>query len=311
MRLQAGLSISRFCELAGIHRSTWHRRAAATRTGQTGRGPWPAPERDRIEQPAAQLALEWPAWGHRKIWALLRADGLAPGSQATVLRALRRRGLIQPPGALRERRELARQRREAFLAPVDRRNRVWQLDFSQFETLGGGTWNLGGIVDYHAKLALGCPVTATKTHRDAIAVIEHARDRVVDLLGQTLREDCIDPATGELTPLIVVTDNGACFKAAEFARHLRSRPELRHIRTRVKSPETNGQIERFFGAIKYEHLYRHDVSDGQDLAEHVDRFIDVYNAIRPHEHLAFARPLDAYLAAPTAPLPTRQDVAIP
>ena len=122
-----------------MHRSTWHRRAAR----QPHEPSWPAPERDRIEQPAAQLALEWPAWGHRKIWALLRADGLRPGSQATVLRALRRRNLIQPPGALRERRELARQRRAAFVAPVERRNRVWQFDFSEFETLGGGTWNLG------------------------------------------------------------------------------------------------------------------------------------------------------------------------
>jgi len=309
MRLEAGLSISRFCAVAGIHRSTWHRRGARAREQRESR--WPAPERDRIEQPAAQLALEWPAWGHRKIWALLRADGLRPGSQATVLRALRRRRLIQPPGALRERRELARQRREAFIVPVLRRNRVWQFDFSEFETAGGGTWNLGGLVDYHGKLALTCPVTATKTHRDAIAALEVARDRVSDLLGRPLAEDCVDPDTGELVPLIVVTDNGACFKAAEFARHLRSRPELRHVRTRVKSPETNGQIERFFGAIKYEHLYRHDISDGQDLAEHVDRYLDVYNTIRPHEHLAFARPLDAYLAAPTAPLQTRQDVAIP
>jgi len=304
MRLEAGLSISRFCAVAGIHRSTWHRRGARAREQRESR--WPAPERDRIEQPAAQLALEWPAWGHRKIWALLRADGLRPGSQATVLRALRRRGLIQPPGALRERRELARQRRAAFVAPVERRNRVWQFDFSEFETAGGGTWNLGGLVDYHAKLALACPITATKTHRDAIAALEAARDRVTDLLGRTLAEDCVDLATGELVPLIVVTDNGACFKAAEFARHVRSRPELRHVRTRIKSPETNGQIERFFGAIKYEHLYRHDISDGQDLAEHADRYLDVYNAIRPHEALALTRPLDTYLAPP----PTRHDVAI-
>ena len=104
MRLEVGLSISRFCVVAGIHRATWHRRGARARERRESR--WPAPERDRIEQPVARLALEWPAWGHRKIWALLRADGLRLGSQATVLRALRRRGLIQPPGALRERREL-------------------------------------------------------------------------------------------------------------------------------------------------------------------------------------------------------------
>ena len=61
MRLEAGLSISRFCAVAGIHRSTWHRRGARARERRESR--WPAPERDRIEQPVARLALEWPAWG--------------------------------------------------------------------------------------------------------------------------------------------------------------------------------------------------------------------------------------------------------
>lgn len=151
----------------------------------------------------------------------------------------------------------------AFLTPVERRNRVWQFDFSEFETQGGGTWNLGGLVDYAGKLALACPITATKTHRDAIAALEAARDRVTDLLGRTLAEDCVDPATGELVPLIVVTTTAPASRPPEFARHLRSRPELRHVRTRVNSPQTNGQIERFFGAIKYEHLYRRDIADGQ------------------------------------------------
>lgn len=192
MRLEAGLSISQFCRLARIHRSTWHRRAAAVPDQQAGKGPWPAPERRRIEQAAAHLALEWPAWGHRKIWALLRADGIH-ASQATVLRALRERGLIQPPGVMRERRELARQRREAFIDPVLRRNRVWQMDFSEYETTTGGNWNLGGLVDYAGKVCLACPVTATKTHRDAIAVLEAARDRVVDLLGRTLSRTAPTP----------------------------------------------------------------------------------------------------------------------
>jgi hypothetical protein len=60
MRVAAGLSVKRFCALAGIPRATWYRRRAAA--GHPPR-PWPAPVRDRIEQPAAQLALEWPAWG--------------------------------------------------------------------------------------------------------------------------------------------------------------------------------------------------------------------------------------------------------
>ena len=71
MRRQAGLSIARLGALVGVHRSTWHRWAARERDGQPVRGPWPRPVRGRISPSARELALAWPAWGNRKIWALL------------------------------------------------------------------------------------------------------------------------------------------------------------------------------------------------------------------------------------------------
>jgi putative transposase len=298
MRLQAGLSIGRFCALAGIHRSTWHRWAARERAGEPQRGPWPRPVRDRISESATELALRWPAWGHRKIWALLAADGHQV-SPATVERALRDHALLQPAGRMGERRQLARERRNAFVDPPARRNRVWQTDFSEHETLGAGVWQLGGVVDYVAKIALACPVSATKTWRDAVTVLETARDRAGDLLGRSLLEDCTDPETGELTPVLVVSDNGACYRAAGFAAHIRARPEFAHVRTRHRAPETNGVIERFFQSAKYEHLYRQEIDDGQALAEEIASYLDVYNEIRPHEALDFARPLDRYLRPPT------------
>jgi putative transposase len=257
--------------------------------------------RARVEQAAAQLALEWPAWGHRKIWALLQADGF-DASQATVRRALRERALLQPPGASRERRALARSRKAAFRQPVARRNRVWQTDFSEHETAAGGVWQLGGVVDYVAKLCLACPVTATKTWRDAVCVLETARERATELLGRPLIEDLTDRQTGEIVPIIVVSDNGACYRAHGFARHIAARPEFRHVRTRYRAPETNGVIERWFQSLKYEHLYRHEINDGPSLAGEVDRFLDVYNTRRPHEALDFQLPIDRYLRPPAITL---------
>ena len=46
-------------------------------------------------------------------------------------------------------------------------------------------------------------------------------------------------------------------------------PLLRHVRTRIKSPQTNGVIERFFGADKYEHLLRGLIEGGEALAVEV------------------------------------------
>jgi transposase InsO family protein len=298
IRSEAGLTVRRFCELVGVPRRTYQRWKMASEQAPGVKGPWPAPVRDRTWQPAAQLALEWPAWGHRKIHALLAVDGFH-ASQATVRRALARRGLPQPVGYQRERRELAKARKAAFVSAPSRRNRVWQTDFSELETAAGGTWQMSGVVDYVAKLALCCPVTTTKTWRDAVAALEDARGSVEDLLGVSLLQDCTSPYTGALTPVIVISDNGPCYRAAGFARYIASRPELSHVRTRHRSPGTNGVIERFYESLKYEHLYRHEIDDGLALDEHVGCFLDVYNRKRPHEALQFALPIDRYLAVPT------------
>lgn len=98
-------------------------------------------------------------------------------------------------------------------------------------------------MDYVTKLSIACPVSGTERWQDAVSALEDARATVEQLLGHTLLEDCTDAATGELTPVIIVSDNGSCYKAAAFERYIRSRPELRHVRTRRKQPHTNGVVE--------------------------------------------------------------------
>ena len=93
---------------------------------------------DDIEPLVEKYAADWPAWGHRKIAAMMRADG-CDASASSVPRAMARRGLLQPIDYQRERRDLAAVRREAFIEVPTRRNRVWQTDFSEFETHGGGS----------------------------------------------------------------------------------------------------------------------------------------------------------------------------
>jgi transposase InsO family protein len=228
-----------------------------------------------------------------------------------MYRALRRNGLCLPVGHTSEVRQLAGVRREAFIVPPTRRNRLWQADFSEFETLGAGTWNLGGVVDYWAKVNLACTVTVTKTTKDAIAFFETALAEVEVLLGVDWITDLTDPETGEIGKLRIVTDNGPCFKSGGFAAWVASKRHITHIRTRKKAPWTNGQVERFFGALKYERLYRHDIGDGVALAAHATSFRTTYNSIRPHETIGMARPLERYRQTPTSNFPDPGSVSGP
>ncbi|HEY6575891.1 MAG TPA: integrase core domain-containing protein [Mycobacterium sp.] len=59
--------------------------------------------------------------------------------------------------------------------------------------------------------------------------------------------------------------------------------------------QTNGVIERFFGTLKYEHLFRGYIGDGDALDMEVHRFRIIYNTIRPHQALADRTPKQAYL----------------
>lgn len=60
-------------------------------------------------------------------------------------------------------------------------------------------------------------------------------------------------------------------------------------------------MERFFESLKYEHLYREEITNGVELAVQTERFVDLYNRIRPHEHLDWRRPLDVFTQPASTP----------
>jgi putative transposase len=296
IRREGGIAVRRFVERLGIPVSTWYHWRAGALQGRPVRR-WPAPVVDAIEEQAATQAQRWSAWGHRKIWAMLRADGIYV-SRSSVERALRRRGLLLPLRYQAERRALAVARRALFVAAPERRNRVWQTDFTEYETGRGGTWRLAPVVDYATKACLVVPVSGTTAARDAVRSIEAAIAEAERLLGHPLSDDCVDPETGELSPLTIVTDNGPAYKSSDFLRFIRSQPFLAHVRTRHHAPETNGVVERFNETLKYEHLYRHEIADALELADEAEAFRRLYNEIRPHESLDFETPLSRYLTPP-------------
>ena len=85
IRVDAGMSTSRFCQLIDMPERTWRRWQARAKQSQPPKGPWPQPARDAARPLVVAHALAKPEWGHRKIWAMTRHDGHKV-SQATVLR---------------------------------------------------------------------------------------------------------------------------------------------------------------------------------------------------------------------------------
>ena len=304
IRVEAGMSTTRFCQLIDMPERTWRRWQAKTRAGAQAKGPWPQPVRAAALALTRKHALAHPVWGHRKVWAMVRHDGHVV-SEATVLRLLRDEGLILPAQYQRERRQLAQRRKAAFAAPPSGPNQVWQLDFSEFETTRGGTWRLAGCRDYWSKYEHRFHVSPTANQHDAIDAIELALADYEQLFGHPLANTCqVDEQTGELLPVVtIVTDNGGPFRSFRFEAFIELHTELRHVRTRVRTPGQNGSRERGFGTLKYERLFIDEIDDAVMLAQHAEDYRLDYNTIRPHEALSWNRPHDVHLglASPTVP----------
>lgn len=194
----------------------------------------------------------------------------------------------------RERRELAAARKAAFAEQPTGPYQVWQLDFSEHETTTGGVWRLAGCADYYSKYEFGWHISTTSTAADAIAAVELAIAEAERLAQRPLLEQRTDPDTGEFRPITLVTDKGAAFKAARFARFLRSRPELSPVRPRANNPGHNGVRERAFGSLKYEHLYHLETAGGRTLATEAEQYRQVCNHTRPHESLGLRRPAEVH-----------------
>ena len=303
IRVEAGMPTTRFCSLIGVLERTWRRYQARARAGRRPKGPWPQPARDRVRDAARRHGLAHPAWGHRKVWAVCRHDGLAV-SAASVLRLLREEGLLLEASYQRERRQLAARRKAAFAAEPTGPNQVWQLDFTEFETTTGGTWRLAGCRDYWSKYELGWHISPTANQHDAIAAIELALTEAARLAGRGLHELAARDADGNVLPLItIVTDNGGPFRSFRFGAFIATHPELRHVRTRVRTPGQNGSRERGFGTLKYERLFLEEIDDVRDLTVHAEQYRVDYNTVRPHEALSWNRPHDVHvgLADPRIP----------
>lgn len=287
---------ARFCKLIDMPERTWRRWQAKASIDRPPKGPWPQPARDAARPLVVKHALKKPEWGHRKIWALTRHDSHT-ALQATVLRLLRDDGLILPSEYQKQRRELAKDRKAAFAVTPTGPNQVWQLGFSEFETTTGGTWRIAGCRDWFSKVEHRFHTSPTANQHDAIAAIELALADYEAMFGHPLVDRCqIDEATGELlSALTIVTDNGGPFRSLNFELFIMRHPELGHVRTRVKSPGQNGSRERGFGTLKYERLFLDEIPDALTLVERAEDYRIEYNEIRPHEAIAWNRPMEVHL----------------
>ncbi len=291
----AGATVTEVAASLGVSRQTvsgWKSRYEASGLGglaDRSRRPASCPHQASAEVEAAvcELRRKHPKWGPRRIAFVLERSGtvMPVPSRMTVYRILVRHGLIEPGVRRRKRSDYKRWQR-------DRPMQLWQMDI------------VGGVM-------LVDPVTGELTEAKVVTgVDDHSRYCVIAQVVERATGRAVCAAFARAlqrfgVPEEVLTDNGKQFTdrfghggEVLFDRICRENG-IAHRLTQPASPTTTGKVERFHQTLRRELLDDCGVFESvEDAQAALDRWVEEYNSIRPHQALDMQCPADRFTPVP-------------
>jgi len=286
VRIARDEGIASALRTGGVSRtSLWRWQCAYERGGLTAlvparRGPRHPPVRHPawVEQVviAVRLATYWNA---KRIAAELRRRDIALVGHAWIEQLFDDLGTARPSAA--------RERGPRYERSSP--NSLWHIDIKGpfFIQLGRRrpqkTWIIG-LVDDHSRYLLGLRIADNQQSEPILGWLA----------------DCFE-LCGK--PLDLMSDNGTPFVVwmpgvlTRFGKTLREL-EIRHIRTQVDSPWTNGKIESFWATLKSEVLDREVFRSLAEAEAAMERFARYYNYHRLHGEIDWCTPAERYDGTP-------------
>jgi transposase InsO family protein len=245
---------------------------------ERSRRPANSPEQTAAGIEAAVLGVRaaHPAWGGRKIAAVLKRQGLAAPAASTVTQILRRRGVELGAFGGGERPFI----RFEHPAPND----LWQMDFKGHVPLRQGRLHPLTVLDDHSRFCLVLAACAD----EKTATVQASLIQAFERYG---------------LPWRMTMDNGPPWGSGPDDPYTPLgvwllEQDIRIGHSRPYHPQTQGKDERFHRTLKAEALGGPPFEDLVHAASRLERWRDVYNAERPHEALGLVTPIDRYAPSP-------------
>lgn len=274
----AGANVSLLCERFGISRQTghlWLRRFSAGESSFADRSKRPVHSPRQLDETMQGRILSvrdtHPAWGARKIAAVLRREGAEPPAISTIHAVLTRHGRVAPdsPGRVYGRFERAEP------------NALWQMDFKGRVKLSSGAWlHPLTVIDDHSRFAIGLNACANQQTQTVQGHLERA-----------LRHHGL--------PEAIYVDNGSPWGGGVPGQWTPLRLWLLKlgvttIHSKPYHPQGRGKNERFHRSLAAEVFALQPLRDLREAQGALDRWRHIYNRERPHQALDFATPAERY-----------------
>jgi putative transposase len=274
MPAHPSLSITRQCELLAISRSGYYY-SPLPMSGET------LSLMRRIDE----IYTESPEYGSRNIRDLLRREGRRV-NRKRVQRLMRLMGIeaIYPKRNLSKPGMGSEHKIYPYLLKglvIDHPNQVWATDITYIRLAHGFVY-LVAIIDWYSRKILSWELSTTMDQAFCIATL----GRALRLYG---------------TPEIFNSDQGSQFTGRAFRDILEGKGVRISMDGKGRAFD-NIMIERFWRTLKYSDIYLKDYESPIAAAEGITRFIEKYNARRPHDSLGNKTPDEVYFSTGREPV---------
>lgn len=219
-----------------------------------------------------ELAKEYPTFGYRRLWALIRFGDRREVNVKRIHRLVKRLRL-----QVKIRESTPRPRVQQKVSQVGASNERWSVDITHIYCGKDGWAHLAAVADCHDREIAGYEFAL----RGRAQEVERAREAACLSRFGTVRP------SGE-TPTLR-SDNGLVFTSKRF-RKACSFYRLSQEFITPYTPEQNGLIERFFRSLKEECVWQHNFADFEQARRAIREWIAWYNEGRPHQALGYKSP---------------------
>jgi putative transposase len=229
-----------------------------------------------------ELHLEFPFAGSRMLRDLLAADGSKVGRRhvTTLMRKMGIEAAYRRPSTSKS---APGHKIFPYLLrglTIDHPNQVWSTDITYIPMARGFVY-LCAVMDWFARRILAWRLSNTMEAAFCVEVLE-------DALAKHGRPDIFN------------SDQGSQFSGMAFTSVL-IKNEIAISMDGKGAWRDNVFVERFWRSLKYEEVYLKAYEDVPEARQSIGRYIDFYNARRPHTALDRRTPDQAYFN----PLPLR------
>jgi putative transposase len=234
----------------GVNRASLHRSVASSPPRRELDPPW-------INQ-LQTLIQQYPTFGYRHLWALLRGQTVRPVNKKAVYRVLKQKRWL-----VHQRACTPRPRAQSWVSRAGRSNERWAMDVTHIPCGQDGWAHLAAVIDCHDREVIGYEFALRSRAKEAERAVEAA---------------CLQ-RFGTLRPVgapVLRSDNGLIFQSRRFRQACRDYRLQQEFITPY-TPEQNGIIERFFRSLKEECIWQHTFQTFEEARRVIRDWLHWYN----------------------------------